>query len=153
LPTSLFLLINSYLTNRNFQIRCRSSTSDIIPINAGVPQGAILSPILFNIYASDQPTTPNTTIADYADYKVICSVHNNPIIASTNLQFNLNLQSEWYEKWRVKVNHSKSAHKLHKTVTFTLRHGHCPNVTINNIPIPSSDAAKYLGLILDQKLT
>jgi len=148
LPPPLFLLIKSYLTDRHFQIRYGSSTSNITPIFAGVPQGAILSPLLFNIYASDQPTTPNTTVADYADDKVILSIHNDPIIASSNLQSHLNLQSKWYEKWRVKVNHSKSVH-----TTFTLRHGQCPNVTINNIPIPPLNAVKYLGLILDQKLT
>jgi hypothetical protein len=104
--------------------------------------------LLFNIYASDQPTNPNTTVADYADDKVIFSIHNDPIIASTNLQSHLNLQSKWYEKWRVKVNHSNSVH-----TTFILRHGQCPNVTINNIPIPPLNAVKYLGLILDQKLT
>lgn len=87
-------------------------------------------------------------VADYADDKVILSILNDPIIASTNLQSHLNLQSKWYEKWRVKVNHSKSVH-----TTFTLRHGQCPNVTINNIPIPPLNAVKYLGLILDQKLT
>jgi len=48
----------------------------------------------------------------------------------------------------MKVYHNKSAH-----TTFNLRHGHCPNVSINNIPIPPLNAVKYLGLILDQKLT
>jgi hypothetical protein len=99
LPSLLFLLIKSYLTNRYFQIRCGSSTSIIAPITAGVPQGSILSLILFNIYTSDQPTTSNNTIADYANDKVIFSVHNDPNIASTNLQSHLNLQSEWYKKW------------------------------------------------------
>lgn len=148
LPSPLFQLIKSYLTNRHFQIRCGSSTSCIATINAGVPQGAILSPILFNIYVSDQPTTPNTITADYADDKVIASIHEDPIIASINLQSHLNLQSEWYEKWRIKLNHNKSIH-----TTFTLRRGHCPNVSVNNIPIPTLDAVKYLGLILDQRLT
>jgi len=64
-----------------------SSTSDIAPIIAGVPQEAILSPLLFNIYASDRPANPNTSIiANYADDKVFFSIHNDPIIAFTNLQ-------------------------------------------------------------------
>ncbi|KAL4125761.1 hypothetical protein QTP88_010001 [Uroleucon formosanum] len=94
LPTTLFLLMESYLTDRHFQIRQGSATSNIATISAGVPQGGVLSPILFNIYAADQPSTQNTIVADYADDKVILSVHNDPIIASRNLQSHLNLLSK-----------------------------------------------------------
>jgi len=54
--------------------------------------------LLFNIYAADQPSTPNTIVADYADDKVILSVHNDLLIASRNLQSHLNVLSEWYTK-------------------------------------------------------
>lgn len=40
--------------------------------------------------------------------------------------------------------------------TFTLKYGHCLNISINNIPIPPLaplNAVKYLGLILNQRLT
>lgn len=71
LPPAYYLIIKSYLIERHFQIRYGSALSDIAVINAGIPQGGILSPILYNFYASDQPTTPFTSVADYADDKVI----------------------------------------------------------------------------------
>jgi len=148
LPSSLFLLIKSYLTDRYFQIRLGSCTSDLAPINAGVPQGAILSPLLFNIYSSDQPISQDTLVADYADDKAIMSIHENPVTASANLQSHLDLLSQWYTKWRIKLNHSKSVH-----TTFSLKHGFCPPVTVDNIPIPMSNSVKYLGIILDKRLT
>ncbi|VVC35140.1 Zinc finger, CCHC-type,Reverse transcriptase domain [Cinara cedri] len=128
--------------------KLRSATSNIATISAGVPQGGVLSPILFNIYAVDQPSAQNTIAANYADDKVILSVHNDPLIASKNLQSHLNLLSEWYAKWKIKLNNNKSIH-----TTFTLRHGLCPNVTVNNLPIPALVTVKYLGLILDKRLT
>ncbi|KAL4122582.1 hypothetical protein QTP88_014884 [Uroleucon formosanum] len=82
LPPSLFLLTKSYPTDRYFQIRIETCTSQMAMINAGVPQGGILSPLLFNIYASDQPITENTIVADYADDKALISIHENPLIAS-----------------------------------------------------------------------
>lgn len=40
-------------------------------MNAGVPQGGILSLLLFNIYAYDQPTLQHTIVTDYVDDKLI----------------------------------------------------------------------------------
>uniref|UniRef100_A0A2S2NHM6 Putative RNA-directed DNA polymerase n=1 Tax=Schizaphis graminum TaxID=13262 RepID=A0A2S2NHM6_SCHGA len=56
--------------------------------------------------------------------------------------------SEWYDKWRVKINQNESIH-----TTFTLKQGICPNITLNNVIIPKSDTVKYLGLFLDKRLT
>jgi hypothetical protein len=148
LPSPLFLLIKSYLTNRYFQTRVGSCISEISLIQAAVPQGGILSPLLFNIYISDQPTTQDTLVADFADDKAIIAVHENHLIASFNLQIHLDLISQWYSRWRIKLNHSKSVH-----TTFTLKHGICPPVSVDNIPIPSSDTVKYLSLTLDKRLT
>jgi len=148
LPPPYYLFIKSYLTDRHFQIRYGSALSDIAAINAGVPQGGILSPILYNIYASDQPTTLHTSVADYADDKVIISIDNDPLTASTNLQNHLVHMENWFTKWRFKINQSKSIH-----TTFTLRQAPCPNVSLYGTPIPISPIVKYLGLTLDQRLT
>lgn len=148
IPSPFYLLIKSYLTERTFQIRYGSDTSSIGSISAGVPQGGILSPILYNIFAADQPITPNTSVADYADDKVILSMNDNPLIASENLQTHLDLMENWYTKWRFKLNHSKSIH-----TTFTLRPALTPEVTLYGAPIPSSPSVKYLGLTLDKRLT
>lgn len=93
LSPTYYLLIKSYLTDRHFQVRFGSSVSNIANINAGVPQGGILSPILYNIYAADQPTSLNTTVAEFADDKAIIAIHEDPISASLNLQHHLNLLS------------------------------------------------------------
>ncbi|VVC34165.1 Endonuclease/exonuclease/phosphatase,Reverse transcriptase domain [Cinara cedri] len=131
-----------------FQIRFGSSISEMALIQAGVPQGGILSPLLFNIYVSDQPITQDTLVADFADDKAIIAIHEDHLIASANLQIHLDLISQWYSKWRIKLNHNKSAH-----TTFTLKQGICPPVSVDNIPIPPSDTIKYLGLTLDERLT
>lgn len=143
-----FLIIKSYLSDRYFSTRFGETLSSIAKISAGVPQGGILSPVLYNIYASDQPTSPNTLVADYADDKAIISVNNDPVIASRHLQNHLSLMEEWYTNWRLKINQSKSVH-----CTFTLRPTPCPAVSIHGISIPNHQTVKYLGLTLDRRLT
>jgi hypothetical protein len=127
-------------------VQYNSSTSGIEKTKPGFPQGGILSPSLFNIYIADQPTMQQTIVVDYAE-DVIISINIDPITASSNLQIHLNYLSEWYDKWRVKINQNKSVH-----TAFTLKQGICPNITLKNVQIPTFDTVKYLGLTLDKRL-
>jgi hypothetical protein len=69
-------------------------------------------------------------------------------IASLNLQEHISSNEKWLQKWKIKVNESKSLH-----ITLTLRKGHCPAVNINQIIIPQTETVKYLGLQLNRTLT
>lgn len=80
-----FLLFKSYLSDCSFKICYGTATSEIASKNAGVPQGGILSPLLYNIFVSDQPTSPNSSVVDYADDKVIISINDDPSLASAYL--------------------------------------------------------------------
>ena len=56
--TYLIRLIHSFLSQRQFKVKVGSKFSNLKYPKAGVPQGPVLSPILFNILVSDMPT-PN----------------------------------------------------------------------------------------------
>ncbi|GBP92614.1 RNA-directed DNA polymerase from mobile element jockey [Eumeta japonica] len=101
-------------------------------IRSGVPQGSILGPVLYLIFTADIPTDNKTFIATYADDTAIMSVHENAAISSSNLQKHITEVEQWMKTWRIKANQSKSAH-----VTFTLRKGDCPPITLNGEQIPS----------------
>ncbi|KAL4104827.1 hypothetical protein QTP88_020103 [Uroleucon formosanum] len=94
LPTQLYLTLKSFLTNRSFVVRCEEEYSNIHPIRAGVPQGSILAPTLFNIYTADLPQSNNTNLATFADDTAIISSSPNLDSAINNLQDHLtNLQN------------------------------------------------------------
>lgn len=42
--------IRAFLTNRSFSVRLNSAFSTTRQVPSGVPQGGVLSPVLFNIY-------------------------------------------------------------------------------------------------------
>ena len=96
LPPSYFLFFKTYLNERHFLVRSGTEYSNISPILACVLQGAVLSPTLFNLYSADQPTNPNTQIAEYADDKAIYATHTDPDSVSSTLQSHLNDLSHWY---------------------------------------------------------
>jgi hypothetical protein len=64
------------------------------------------------------------------------------------LQTTVNKIDIWVEKWRIKINQSKSTH-----ITFILRNQTCPTVQKDNVDLPQKSEAKYLGMHLDRRLT
>jgi hypothetical protein len=147
LPHSLFPILNSYLTDRTFQIKYQDILTDLHPIESGIPQGSVLGPFLYILYTSDLPQGAFSEVATFADDTAILSVHQDPAQASNNLQRTLDTITDWFRTWRIKINETKSVH-----ITFTLNLNSCPPVTINNTQLPEVSAVKYLGIHLDSKL-
>lgn len=69
------------------EIRIRQEYSGYKTIEAGVPQGAVLSPLLFNNYATDVPEQRNSALlAHLADDTAIGNDFFNAGFALMNLQ-------------------------------------------------------------------
>ena len=63
----IFCLISSFLSNRRLWMVLDGKSLHEYPVNAGVPQGYILSPTLFLLYINDLPDDILCDIAIYAD--------------------------------------------------------------------------------------
>ncbi|VVC34095.1 Reverse transcriptase domain [Cinara cedri] len=90
IPAAIYKLIKSYLSERCFKVRINETTSETKLIHAGVPQDSKCSPILFNLYVSDFPTTNNTEIALYSDDSDIYSSTKDVEPITQNIQAHLN---------------------------------------------------------------
>ena len=148
LPHTYYSILKSYLTKRQFMVKYLDATTTTFPIEAGIPQGSVLGPLLFSIYTADLPISTEITIATFADDIALLASHVDPIIVSSTFQRGLDSMEKWFHKWGFKINEKKSTH-----VTFTLRKQTCPQVTLNNITIPNKDTVRYLGMTLDRRLT
>lgn len=148
LPHHFYEIFKSYLENRFFFINNNNEHSMLGEIFSGVPQGSVLGPILYLLFTADLPLSRHTVIATFADDTAILSSHNDKHIATYHLQNHIQCIESWLQKWKIKVNESKSVH-----VTFTLRRENCPPVTINSKQIAQANDVKYLGIHLDRRLT
>jgi retron-type reverse transcriptase len=66
-PISFIKLISSFLSQRKFRVSVEGEMSTPKEMQAGVPQGSVLSPTLYNIYINDTPQTPGVNLALFAD--------------------------------------------------------------------------------------
>lgn len=148
LPSPFLPILISFLTDRKYYVRYKDEKSLQYDIKAGVPQGSVLGPVLYTIYTSDMPTSPDVFTATYADDTAFLSTHGSAIEASSRLQSQLDLFEVWCDTWRIKVNSTKCSH-----ITFTLKSSSCPPVTFYNTFIQNTTTVKYLGMHLDKSLT
>ena len=105
LPIKYFIFLKSYLYNRSFFIRQGEELTTLQSINADVPQGSVLGPILYLLYTLDLPIPQirEVTLGTFAVDTVVLSVDKCPMVAS-KLQTYINCISEWLLNWRIKAN-------------------------------------------------
>ena len=116
--------------------------SDWIGIKAGVPQGSILSPLLFLIYINDIVEDIGFVIRLFADDTSLYFVVDNPIDAANVLNSDLNKIHLWAKKWLVTFNPSKS-----ECLLFSRKHKPLhPPLSMNQQQINEVDMHKHLGL-------
>jgi hypothetical protein len=143
---SYYLILKSYLHNRHFQVKVEDSYTDLLPVNARVLQGSVLGPLLYLLYTAELPTSPDSTIATFADDTAILATDPDPAIAYHKLQTSLLAIKHWLIKWRLKANSSKST-----SVTLTTHRATCPGIHIYNNQLPQAEEVNYLGLHLDRQ--
>lgn len=147
-PPYLVKIIQSYLDNRTFQIKINDTLSKKTLIPAGVPQGAVLSPTLFNIYINDIPKNDKTTLSLFADDTAILSTSKINKIAKANIITHINEIQQFFQKWKIKINKEKT-----QIVKFDLSPNSSPeSINIFNQEIQIGNELTYLGVTLDKRL-
>jgi hypothetical protein len=100
-------IIHNYLQNRYFFVMLKNSYSSLRHIQAGVPQGSLLGPTLFNVHINDIPSVENDSdvaISIYDDNTNI-SVRSGIVdIAVRKLNAPIGLLEPWFRNWRMRIN-------------------------------------------------
>ena len=148
---SLMNLLENYLTDRRSYIEIGSIKSRECKIGSGVPQGSIVSPILFVLFINDLPKcVPNFQSTLYADDTTlsISGKSSSELISNTNSELDLLLN--WIDRNGLKINVNKTELLLftnRKTSNFNQSISFAGN-TINFV-----HSCKFLGVHLDDRLS
>ncbi|GFU51015.1 probable RNA-directed DNA polymerase from transposon BS [Trichonephila clavipes] len=151
---NMLMWIRNFISQRFSAVRFGNAISSFKQSETGLPQGTVISPILFNIFINDLPdllaSDGLTNTALFADNLAIwCST---PKRDQSKLNTILNLTLERLHLWCIENNMTVN---LKKTTCqfFTLnRQPFSPQLVYNGMPVQQSDVSIHLGCALDNKL-
>jgi len=150
IPDFMVKWIGNFLSDRHTQMRFNGTDTEKITIDAGVPQGYPISPILYLFYNVDLLDVPGSRglslgFIDDIAYGVQgeSDVHNARELERMLIKA---------EKWR--EGHGARFETTKYVLTHFTRSRTTPtaNITITGTTIEPSQEARYLGVIFDRKL-
>jgi hypothetical protein len=146
-----FRWIKAFLSNRRFKLVQLGVFSDWYPVNAGVPQGSVLSPLLFLVFINDLPSVvANCMSPFFADDIVMW-----PRLLSTDkcaaLNSDLAAVSRWCHKWGLVLS-DKSVTVLFHEYKYILKHVIIPSFILNNFILSVESGYTYMGLYFHQNM-
>jgi hypothetical protein len=98
---SLIRLINFFLSQRKCRVSVEGELSSPRDIQAGVPQGSVLSPTLYSIFINDTPQTSGVYLGLFVDDTCMYATDRNEGYFLRKLQRGLSAIETWCERWNI----------------------------------------------------
>ena len=140
LPNNAKRCVTSYLQGSfltyNIKIKTKVEKSQ-----TDVPQGGVLSPMLFNIYMSKLPLTPkDINITSYADDITLTTSH--PRLKNYVTITYLNTLHDWLESRKLKSSGEKSSANVFTAWSKEAKFNPHPTINISPMPVKSSQSTR-----------
>jgi ribonuclease HI len=152
-PLTILRWLRSFLLNRQARVRYNNCTSPSMLMSQGLPQGSVLSPLLFLFYINNlAEILPDTNVnVLFADDVGILATADSIKEAEAEAQKAVDIVSSWSKRWKLMLNSTKS-----EACVFTTNRKEAKvkaRIKIDGKKIPYNPTPKFLGVYLDRELT
>ena len=144
------IFIQNFLSDRHFQVKSGSTFSNSYLQENGVPQGSILSPMLFNLKINNimKSVSNNANASLFVDDFAVYIEGKHLKHLERSMQLCINKIQKWVAENGFKFSTSKTTCvHFHKQRIYTE-----PTLHLDGQAIPVKDEVKFLGLIFYHKL-
>ena len=150
---SLLLWFRNYLTTRRQRVVLNGIYSNWLPVTSGVPQGSILGPLLFIVYMND---LDNVITCDYKMYADDVTLYHRIVSYEdcSFLQRNLDSFMQWCSRWQMSLQpHKCEALCITNIVLLISVCQFILHINALNYPLIWSESVRYLGVVINSRLT
>ena len=145
--------LESYLNGRHQRVVLNGVQSNWVRLNAGVPQGPVLGPLLFLVYINDLTDNVPSNMKLYAnDSSLFAHVSG---VDSTHNQIEKDLETivAWAIQWKMLFNPDITKQAVE--VIFSVKNKNLihPDLIFNRIPVSRGNFTKHLGVYLDERVS
>ena len=145
----------SYLADRSQYVRIGTTTSLTAPLTHRIPQGSVLSPLLFNIYTDSLSSIPEScSLKSYVDDLKEYLSFSLPILyhSLSILEEDLHRVFEWCCKNSLLINPDKTKLMVIGSQQLLQQLDHIPSINFIGKTLEPVAQVEDLGTILDSKL-
>ena len=134
--------ISDYLSGRKQKVVIRNTSSSVMRVEAGVPQGSVLGPLLFLVYINDIAKSLLSLTRLFADDSSLFYSAATIKVIEGIISHNLRMLVSWAAQWLINFNPLKT-----EVMLFTLRFiESLPNIIVDGTLIKFVTEHKHLGL-------
>ena len=117
-------------------------------INAGVPQGSVLGPLLFLVYINDLEEGITSPVKFFADDTSLFSIVRDPLVSAVELNNDPALISNWTHKWKMSFYPDPTKQAEEIIISHKRKSPDHPPIYFNNTEVRRVHDHKHLGLVL-----
>ena len=150
---NLLNLLSNFLRNRKQRVVLNGQTSSWADVNAGVPQGSILGPLLFLIYVNDLADGLSSNAKLFPDDTSLFSVVHDANTTAKELNNDLVKINRWAYQCKMSFNPDPSKQAQEVIFSRKTKKEYHPPLAFNNNNVLETNSQKYLGVVLDNHLS